>query len=349
MYQIITVVYTNRKLNAYEINQQKKYVFVYEGSVIKGDLLQSPNYTTCMQVVSVEQRKTRLFKNRDGQEIVLKDLIVDSINGVPVKNKIINQNQEMSKKNSMFAGIADKYKSQWIPEKEEGVKVSMDGTMCVAIGDEYVGMKSDGTLTSYPREVLIDVPVYSINKPSSQVQIGDVIKSGPKSYGKVMMKNHDGSLKILSYTGYTHNKQEVQDFLLGQAMTRVLVNMFNFDASGFNPFFFMLGSEESEFDVKDLMMLQMMSGNKNLGNLGGMNPLMLMMLSDKGQGGNDMLSLMAMSQMMGGNNLFPNITPSVVKQPTTEEKPAFDIESFVENIKKNPELANKLKAALSAE
>lgn len=354
MYQVITVVYTNRKLNAYEVNQQKRYAFVYEGSVKKGDLLQSPNYSTAMQVVSVENRTSRLFKNRKGEEVILKDLVVDTINGVSVSHKSFNLNQEMSKKNSMFAGIADKYKSQWIPEKEEGVKISMDGTMCVAIGDEYVGMKSDGTLTSYPREVLIDVPVYSINKPSAQVQIGDVIKNGPKSYGKVMMKNADGSLKILSYTGYTHNKQEVQDFLLGQAMTRVLVNMFNFDAAGFNPFFFMLGSEESEFDIKDLLMLQMMSGNNNVlgGSANGMNPLMLMMLAGKEGGeGNDMFSLMAMSQMMGGQNPLQNIVnpASTPAAPVTPATPAFDAAAFVENLKKNPDLANQIKAALNAE
>lgn len=347
MYQVITVVYTNRKLNAFEANQQKKYAFIYDGPVKKGDLLQSPNYTTAMQVISVEQRDKRTI-TRNGSEVVLKNLVVDFINGVSVENKNNNKSKEMAKKNSMFAGIADKYKSQYIPEREEGVKMSWDGTMCVAVGDEYIGMKSDGTLTSYPREMLIDVPVYSINKPSDKVEIGDVIKNGPKSYGKVMMKNPDGSLKILSYTGYTHNKQEVQDFLLGQAMTRTLINMFNFDASGFNPILFMLSDEDNEFDFKDLFMLQAMTGNKVLGrNNGAFNPMMLMMLNKDGEGfGNDMFSLMAMSQMIGGQNPFQNITAPKVEN----DKPTpFDVNAFVENLKKNPDLANQIKTALNAE
>ena len=359
MYNIITVVFTTKKLNAYEISQKRHYGYVCDFDLQVGDLITGhcgdKTYDTPMQVIDVRKSNSRSVYNVDGEQIALKNLKVDSVNGNSLTTKMnqtIKTNKEMKKANNMFAGIADKYKSQWIPEREEGVKMSMDGTMCVAIGDEYIGMKSDGTLTSYPREVLIDVPVYSINKPSTQVQIGDVIKNGPKSYGKVMMKNADGSLKILSYTGYTHNKQEVQDFLLGQAMTRVLVNVFNFDAGGFNPLIFALSDENSEFDLKDLVMLQMMTGNNLLGgNTGGMNPLMLMALTGKGEGeGNDMLNLMIMSQMMGGQNPLQNIVaPQPATTPVVNEQSAFDINSFVENLKKNPDLANKIKEALNAE
>ncbi len=346
MYQVITVVYTNRKLNAFEANQQKKYAFIYDGPVKKGDLLQSPNYATAMQVISVEQRDKRTI-TRNGSEVVLKNLVVDFVNGVSVENKNNNKSKEMAKKNSMFAGIVDKYKSQYYPEREDGVKMAMDGTLCVAVGSEYIGMKADGTLTSYPREMLIEFPVFSINKPSSQVQIGDIVKNG-NGYGKVMMKNPDGSLKILSYTGYTHNKQEVQDFLLGQAMTRVLVNAFAFNTTGFNPLIFAMCDEDNEFDMKDLFMLQAITGNNMFGG-NSMNPLMMMAFANKdGEGfGNDMFSLMAMSQMMGGQNPFQNITAPKVEndKPTA----SFDVNAFVENLKKNPDLANQIKTALNAE
>lgn len=362
MYNVITVVFTTKKLNAYEIGQKRHYAYVCNDDVKVGDFItghcSDKVYDTPMQIINIKQSNSRMVYNVDGERVALKNLNVDSINGVSTTKKeelTFNNplnNKEMKKANNMFAGIADKYKSQWIPEREEGVKMSMDGTMCIAIGDEYIGMKSDGTLTSYPREVLIDVPVYSINKPSTQVQIGDVIKNGPKSYGKVMMKNPDGSLKILSYTGYTHNKQEVQDFLLGQAMTRVLVNVFNFDAGGFNPLIFALSDENSDFDIKDMVMLQMMTGNNNIfgGNTGGMNPLMLMALTGKGEGeGNDMLNLMIMSQMMGGQNPLQNIVPPVKQEAAPAATTGFDVNAFVENIKKNPELAKQIKDALNAE
>ena len=239
MYNVINVVFTTKKLNAYEISKKRHYGYVCDDDVKIGDIITGHCgdhvYDTPMQVIDIKQVNSRTVYNVNGERVSLKNLNVDSINGKSItkeENQINNNflnNKEMKKANNMFAGIADKYKSQWIPEREDGVKMSMDGTMCIAVGDEYIGMKSDGTLTSYPREVLIDIPVYSINKPSNQVQIGDVIKNG-NSYGRVMMKNPDGSLKILSYTGYTHNKQEVQDCLLGQAMIRVLVNVFNFDA-----------------------------------------------------------------------------------------------------------------------
>lgn len=353
MYNIITVVFTTKKLNAYEFSQKKHYAYVCDDTSVKvGDLITghcgSKTYDTPMQIIDIHTSSSRSVYDVDGHQVALKNLTIDSINGNGNEETktTIKTNKEMKKANNMFAGIADKYKSQWIPEREEGVKMSMDGTMCVAIGDEYIGMKSDGTLTSYPREVLIDVPVYSINKPSTQVQIGDVIKNGPKSYGKVMMKNADGSLKILSYTGYTHNKQEVQDFLLGQAMTRVLVNVFNFDAGGFNPLIFALSDENSEFDVKDLLMLQMMTGNNVLGgNVGGINPLMLMALTGKGEGeNNDFMNMIIMSQMMNGQNPLQNIVPQ-----TSQPVPTLDVDALVENLKKNPDLANKLKDALNKE
>lgn len=361
MYNVINVVFTTKKLNAYEISKKRHYGYVCDDDVKIGDIITGHCgdhvYDTPMQVIDIKQVNSRTVYNVNGERVSLKNLNVDSINGKSIakeENQINNNflnNKEMKKANNMFAGIADKYKSQWIPEREDGVKMSMDGTMCIAVGDEYIGMKSDGTLTSYPREVLIDIPVYSINKPSNQVQIGDVIKNG-NSYGRVMMKNPDGSLKILSYTGYTHNKQEVQDFLLGQAMIRVLVNVFNFDAGGFNPLIFALSDESSDFDIKDMLMLQMMTGNNNMfgGSSNGMNPLMLMALTGKGDGeNNDMLNLMIMSQMMGGNNPLQNIVPQAKSEAPAEQTPGFDVTSFVDNLKKNPELAKQIKDALNAE
>lgn len=364
MYTIISVVFTTKKLNENDIANKRHYAFVCDNDNVKIDDLITGHcggnaYSTPMQVIDKYKSDSRSTYDINGKQTALKTLEVDTINGrIPYEtSKVVNAvevrntnnkiNTEM-KKNNMFAGIADKYKSQYIPEREEGVKMSLDGTMCVAVGDEYVGMKSDGTLTSYPREVLIDVPVYSINKPSNQVQIGDVIKNG-KSYGRVMMRNADGSLKIMSYTGYKHDKQEVQDFLLGQAMTRVLINMFNFDATGFNPLFFMLGDEENEFDMKDLLMLSMMSGGKNLfGSTNGMNPLMLMALTDKnnGEGGNDLMNVMLMSQMMGGQNPFSGITPVA---PAQTAPAAVDAASFVAALKANPELLKQIKDELNKE
>lgn len=312
MYKIISVVFTNRKLNAVEISKLPQYSFICNEKVKEGDLLVSPNYSTGMMITKVFTSDSNLINGRTP----IKELIIDTINGKPiVKEETFKNNSNMTtKSNNMFDGIVDKYKSQFIPEKEEGVRMSLSGLICVPIGDEYIGMDNEGNLTSFPAEMTIDIPVYSILKLNSDVKIGDIIKTA-KSYSKVIGKNDDG-LKILSFSGYTHNKKEVKDFLMNQATTRVLINMFNFDDSnGFNPIFFAMASGDN-LDVNSLMMLSMTPQGKNLfSNAGGsFNPMMLMMLDKNNQGGS-MMETMCMMQMMGGNNMFGNMFGNTPNSP----------------------------------
>ena len=313
MYKIINVVYTNRKLNAVEISKLPQYSFICNEEVKEGDLLVSPNYSTGMMITKMFTSNSNLINGR----VPIKELIIDTINGKPIVKETLKNNNNMTtaKSNNMFNGIVDKYKSQFIPEKEEGVRMSLSGLICVPIGDEYIGMDNEGNLTSFPVEMTIDIPVYSILKLNSDVKVGDIIKTN-KSYSKVIGKNEDG-LKILSFSGYTHNKKEVKDFLMNQATTRVLINMFNFDDSnGFNPIFFAMASGDN-LDINSLMMLSMTPQGKNLfKNAGGsFNPAMLMMLDKNNQGGS-MMETMCMIQMMGGNNVFGNMFGNTSKPET---------------------------------
>ena len=332
MYRIINVVFTNRKLNAVEISKLPQYSFICNSKEVKeGDLLVSPNYSTGLMVVSISKSNSNLINGRTP----IKELIIDTVNGKPSMEIVSNtfsetfqKNNTMNntKSNSMFNGIVDKYKSQFIPEKEEGVRMSLSGLICVPIGDEYIGMDNEENLTSFPVEMTIDIPVYSILKLNSDVKVGDIIKTA-KSYSKVIGKNDDG-LKILSFSGYTHNKKEVKDFLMNQATTRVLINMFNFDDSnGFNPIFFAMASGDN-LDVNSLIMLSMTPQGKNLfSNAGGsFNPMMLMMLDKNNQGGS-MMETMCMMQMMGGNNMFGNMFGNTPKPETPKpETPSGDDE-----------------------
>lgn len=43
-------------------------------------------------------------------------------------------------KKSIFSSFIEKYKSQFIPEKDNTLKVSMDGNICVPMNSEYVGI-----------------------------------------------------------------------------------------------------------------------------------------------------------------------------------------------------------------
>lgn len=348
-YRIITIVYTRRKLSALEIAEQKKYLFICEHEVKIGDMIDSPTYATPCQVVDVSWNNSKPINPR-GQ--LLKTLVVDKINGKSVTTNIINSSEKM-KDNSMFSGIMSKYTGQFIPEKEDKVRMSLNGLLCVPQDGEYIGVQGDN-LVSFPEEMTLPIPVYSIVKSNSAIVAGDIIKNG-HSYSKVLNVNADGSLKILSFTGYTHNKKPVTDFIMGAATTRVLINMFNFDEkSGFNPIFFAMANGDT-LDVNSLMMLSMTPQGKNLFSNagGGFNPMMLWMLDknrqESGQG-MDMMSMFMMSSMMGGQNPLGNMfgqQPASIITTVASTTPTVD--QALETILKSPDALTRLKDALKAE
>lgn len=238
--------------------------------------------------------------------------------------------------------------------------MSLSGLICVPVNGEYVGIDASNTLTSFPEEMTISIPVYSINKLNSAVQIGDIVKKG-NTYAKVVSKNADGSLKVLTYTGVTRNQKEIKDFIVNQATTRVLINMFNFDNSenSFNPLFFAFANGD-RIDVNSLMMLSMTPQGKNLFSNagGGFNPMMLMMLDQNKGGSSSMFETMAMMSMMGGanpfanmGNMFGNMTQPVINNPV--DTPIEDVkveneeEQIINALNANPELAKKIKDMLT--
>lgn len=346
-YRVITIIYTRRKLSALEIAEQKKYLFICEHEVKIGDMIESPTYVTPCQVIDVSWSNSRPINPR-GQ--FLKTLVIDKINGKSVTTNIINSSEKM-KNDSMFSGIMSKYTGQFIPVKEDKVRMSLNGLLCVPQDGEYVGIDNKGTLVQFPIEMTLPIPVYSIVKQNSAIVPGDIIKNG-NSYSKVKAINSDGSLKILSFTGFTHNKQPVTDFIMGSATTRVLINMFNFDEkSGFNPIFFAMANGDT-LDVNSLMMLSMTPQGKNLfsNTGGGFNPMMLWMLDknrqESGQG-MDMMGMMMMSSMMSGQNPLGNIFG---QQSTSEVKPETPtVDEALETILKNPDALERLKNALKSE
>lgn len=301
MVRTIHVVYTTRPLSIAEIRMagMKRYAFLCDYDMVQvGDILVSPMYSTPVQVVEISNNT-----NRVQNSITLKNIIIDTINGVKPEeittNKFNNnQNSNKMEKKSMFNSFIEKYKSQFIPEKDNTLKISMDGNICVLIGNEYVGIDNDNNLISYPEEMCINMPVYLLTKPYTQVQVGDIVKIN-NTYAKVLKKNTNGSLSCLSFSGYTQNKKEIKGFMLGQAFIKVVVNMFSgMQANGFNPM--MLAMADGNMDIKDLMVMQMMQN----GNTGQMNPMLMMAMMDKG-GDNSMVETMMMMQMMGGQMNFP--------------------------------------------
>ena len=351
-YRIVTVVFTKRKLSALEIAEQKKYLFICEHEVKIGDMIDSPTYATPCQIIDVSWNNSKPINPR-GQ--FLKTLVVDKINGKSMNQTIdiINSSEKM-KDNSMFSGIMSKYTGQFIPEKEDKVRMSLNGLLCVPQDGEYIGVQGDN-LVSFPEEMTLPIPVYSIVKTNSAVVVGDIIKNG-HNYSKVLNVNADGSLKILSFTGYTHNKKPVTDFIMGAATTRVLINMFNFDEkSGFNPIFFAMANGDT-IDVNSLMMLSMTPQGKDLFSNagGGFNPMMLWMLDknrqESGQG-MDMMTMFMMSSMMGGQNPLRNMFQPVQQQPVQQQPVQQPVQQtdVLKDILNNSDAIAKLKEILKSE
>ena len=349
-YRVITVVFTKRKLSALEIAEQKKYLFICEYEVKIGDIIDSPTYATPCQVIDISWDNSRPMTPR-GQ--FLKTLVIDKINGESITMNTINSSEKM-KDNSMFSGIMSKYTGQFIPEKEDKVRMSLNGLLCVPQDGEYIGVQGDN-LVSFPEEMTLPIPVYSIVKANSAIVAGDIIKNG-HNYSKVLNVNADGSLKILSFTGYTHNKKPVTDFIMGAATTRVLINMFNFDEkSGFNPIFFAMANGDT-LDVNSLMMLSMTPQGKDLFSNagGGFNPMMLWMLDknrqESGQG-MDMMTMFMMSSMMGGQNPLGNMFQPIQQQPVQQQPVQQPVQQtdVLQDILNNPDAIAKLKELLKSE
>ena len=331
MNKIITFfgVPTDKKLNKTELKSRTKELYGFESGKLTnlkvGDVITADNRTTPIQVAEITSLTSgyTILTN-----VAVNGVSIDLGNATrPAVNKVATTYAGVSatktkkmKDNKMVSGLIERYKSQFFPEKEERVKIAMDGAICVPVNNEYVGVKSDGSLTSYPEEFLIDVPVFSISKPQAQVKVGDIVKIGAR-YGRVNAKNGDGSLKILYFSGVTGNTHEIKDMLLGQSLVRVLVNMFSFNESnGMNPMMLLAMSDKEDLDIKSLFLMQAMSNGQSFGSnsANGFNPMMLLALSDNDGKSNDMFTTMALMQMMnGGNSLFGTPATTPVTTPTT--------------------------------
>ena len=276
---------------------------------------------------------TDKYSNAKVVNVNLSDLNrIDGVQLIPLK---IKEKMDFTpKSDGMLSGLAEKYSSQFIPKKETDVRMSLTGLLCVPQDDQYIGIDQNNDLVGFDRSLTVDIPVYSIEKAISNIAPGDIVKNG-RNYSKVIGKNSDNSLKVLSFNGYSHNKKAVKDFMLGQTTARVLINMFNFDEkTGFNPMFFAMASGD-KFDVKSLLMLSMTPQGKNMfsNTGGGFNPMMLLMLDQSNSGKDDLMPLLMMSGLMGGQNPFNNMFG---QSPTKSSSPeTTDIESKVNQLTDN--------------
>lgn len=274
-----------------------RYVYICNDYNLKvGDIIKCPSHNKPAMVVDIIKDSTvDTIKNKP-----IRTINIESINN----NKVYPNKNKTSMKKNGFSGILNTMMSQYVPARDYNVRITYD--LSVALPDRdgnYICMSKEGTLKRWPAEMTFEIPIFTISKLLSQVVPGDIVKNG-NSYSFVKGRKANGSLQLISASGYSHNKQDITDAILGASTVTCVVNMFN-NQTGFNPMMFMLLSkDDAKFDTTSLMMF--MSAAQNGGANVNMQSMMpLMMLQSIGEGDDtEMSKMLPMMMMMNGGNMF---------------------------------------------
>ena len=340
---IIRGIFTNTKLSPTRMNSETTvpYIVANECPGLKrGDLVQLVGYDSKFQVVWTYASS----REQESYETVT----ISEINGKQINTIGKNNMEQFGNMNvdNVFGDLTKDMYNEFMPQAEESARISItDGVLCFKNSDgAYVGVSPAGKLKKY--KMTFPMPcIYNISKNSDQIVIGDIVKSG-RSYGVVKTKAEDGSIKIMNFNGNINNKIAIEDELMGSATFRVIVNPFNFDSSnGFNPLAlaYMSGNK---FDVKNLLMMSAMNGGGLFNNVGkGFNPIMLMALADKNS--SDFMTIMMMSQLMGGGNMFGNMFGAANK-PATETPEPSELDKINAKVDELTSNVNALVSALAS-
>ena len=237
------------------------------------------------------------------------------------KQPYIKKTEEM--KNNFSKGLYSRMREMYMPTEVSNIRVSTNGELAVETDNGYVAIDAQNQLISYPRELTLNLPVYTISKPKEQLQAGDVVVAG-KGYAKVTKVEGD-KISAITYTGAGKVIHTIKDFLFNQTMVRVVVSLVGMAGGQFNPMMLMAMSE-SEGSMKDsLLPLMMMS--QSGGNIMA-NPMMAALLMGGDGDSLSMKDVMMMSMISGGNcfgGLFGQTPQAPAPAPATKRavrKPA---------------------------
>lgn len=277
-----------------------RYVYICNDYNLKvGDIIKCPSHNKPAMVVDIIKDSTvDTIKNKP-----IRTINIESINN----NKVYPNKNKTSMKKNGFSGILNTMMSQYVPARDYNVRMTYD--LSVALPDRdgnYICMSKEGTLKRWPAEMTFEIPIFTISKLQSQVVPGDIVKNG-NSYSFVKGRKANGSLSLISASGYSHNKQDITDAILGASTVTCVVNMFN-NQTGFNPMMFMLLSkDDAKFDTTSLMMF-MTAAQNGTANVNMQSMMPLMFLQSIGEGDDAELSkMLPMLMMMGGGNMFGNM------------------------------------------
>jgi hypothetical protein len=216
-------------------------------------------------------------------------------------------------KGSLKESLLAKIKSQFLPVRIDGARLTINGEVAVINpkGDGYRVISSTGELTDYPEAMTFPgLPVFAISRPIADIVEGDIIESDGKFY-KVTGKTGN-KVSTICYTGSTRTKIGVKDALLNTTNYNVVVSLCGSNANGINPLMlaYIMGDGDGDFDLKDFIMVNALSGNSAIGGAGNLfsSPLAFLLLSDKKGGDIDplMFLLMGNNGAAAGGNILSN-------------------------------------------
>lgn len=183
------------------------------------------------------------------------------------------EKSNMNKMDNMFNGIIEKM----VPKKVENGEVAMtiNGMLAVKRKDgDYVSY--DPTTNRIVNSMQFVVQSDTINKfiylmPMAQLQAGDIIKHNNTYY--YVKELYNGGVKVVSLSSGAHsNIVDETNIMFGTTMYSKVVTLFNMNQN----------AQQTQTNMQ-------------------FNPMMLMMMDD---GDHDIMEIMMMSQMFGGQNPF---------------------------------------------
>ena len=210
--------------------------------------------------------------------------------------------------------------------------IGLDGTLCVMRKNgDYVGVNAQGEVVNQlDMAIQVDGAFFQIPTLTSDLKAGDLINNpaSPINYYVVKEVKEDGTISAINInTASTSTlKPTVSVFNANKYVTKIVNVMADGfgqagadTAKGFNPLLLMAMKDDSDTSIKDIMMLQAMSGQA--GTDFAKNPMALIaLLGDDSDV--DPLTLMMLTQGQDGTNLMSNplLLTSLLKDDKGDSK-----------------------------
>lgn len=179
--------------------------------------------------------------------------------------------------------------------------------------DSVFTMGEDGSLNeNLFADMSAAIPAFARATPLNSVKIGDLLVSQSGDPFGFVTKINEKSLGVLKTNGTNSTVSPAKVNLLGQGQTVLIVG--SIDVGGMDPMMLMAMSEGE--DNSDLFMMMSMMNQTNGTDSGQSmmnNPMMMMaMMKGKGGGSNDMMKMMMLQQMMGQQGQSAAMNPMMM-------------------------------------